>query len=368
MIKKHKWQLIMSSIVILLPIVVGLLIWKYLPESIITHWNMEGDVDGFSSKTFFIFVPTLILFFGHWLCVWATTLDKNNKEQSNKVLGMVFWIIPITSLLVNGAMYGVALGFDFSVDRIVLVLLAIMFLVFGNYMPKCKQNSTIGIKVIWALKNEENWNKTHRFTGRLWAFGGLLLLVTMFVSMEKCRYVFLPFIFIMAFAPMLYSYVYYKKQLKVGTATKDETVMTHSEKKTTKISTAVGIVILVFVAIFLFTGKIEVTFDETSFTIDAAYWKDATVNYVDIDDIEYREKDDPNASASRTFGYGSFKLLMGEFENNEFGAYTRYSYIACDSCVVLTVDERILVINGTDDEQTKAIYNELIKRISKYGE
>lgn len=365
MIKKNKKQLIISSIIILLPIVAGLLIWNYLPESMTTHWNAKGEADGFSSKAFGIFVPSLIMLFAHWLCIWATSLDKGNKEQSNKVLNMVFWIIPITSLLVNGAMYSAALGFDFSVDIVVRVLLAIMFLVFGNYMPKCKQNSTIGVKVIWTLKNEENWNKTHRFTGKLWVFGGLLFLATVFVPMKNFVHVFLPLIFILAFAPMIYSYFYYKKQLKAGTATKEETVMTSSEKKTTKISIAVGSIILVFAAIFLFTGKFEVRFDETSFTIDAVYWDDATVNYAEIDNIEYREQDDPNASVSRTFGYGSFNLLMGEFENDEFGAYTRYSYTACDSCVVLTVDEKILVINGTDDEHTKAVYDELIKKISE---
>ena len=215
MIKKYKRQLIISSIIILLPIVIGLLIWNYLPENIITHWNMKGDADGFGSKTFAIFVPTLILFFGHWLCIWATTLDKSNKEQSGKVLEMVFLIIPITSLLINGARYGAALGFGFGIDTVVRVLLAIMFLIFGNYMPKCKQNSTIGVKVKWALENEDNWNKTHRFTGRLWVFGGLLFLVTVFISMEKFGYVFFLLIFIMAFAPMVYSYVYYRKQLKV---------------------------------------------------------------------------------------------------------------------------------------------------------
>ena len=365
MIKKYKGQLILSSIVILLPIAAGLLMWKYLPESMTTHWNMSGEADGFSNKAFAIFVPTLILFFSHWLCVWVTTLDKNNQEQSNKVLGMIFWIMPIDSLLINGAMYSQALGLELSVDAVVRVLLAGMFLLFGNYMPKCKQNSTIGVKVIWTLKNEENWNKTHRFTGRLWVFGGLLCLLTIFVPMRKIVYVFFPFIFIMAFAPMIYSYVYYRKQLKAGTATKEETVLTPSEKKTTGIMTAVGIVILVIAVIFLFTGKFKVTFDETSFTIDAAYWNDVAVNYADIDNIEYREQDDPSASASRTFGYGSINLLMGEFENDEFGAYTRYSYTACDSCVVLTVDEKILVINGTDDEQTKAIYDELIRKMGE---
>ena len=227
------------------------------------------------------------------------------------------------------------------------------------------EDGSIGIKAVWTLKNEENWNKTHRFIGRLWVIGGLFLLVTIFVDIKKLGHVFIPLILIMAFAPMIYSYVYYRRQLKAGTATKEETVMTPSEKTTTKISVTVGVIILVLAMLFLFTGEIEVVFEETSFTIDANYWENATVHYADVDDIEYRETDDPNASASRTFGYGSFQLLMGEFENEEFGSYTRYSYIGCASCVVLPVNDRILVINGPDDEQTKAIYNELINKIDK---
>lgn len=365
MIKKYKWQLIISSIIILLPIVVGVLIWNYLPEQIAAHWSGAGTPDGWTGRSFTIFGIPIILFVVHWICVLFTARDPKNKDQSSKIFNMVLWLLPITSLLVCGFTYAIALGNDVNIGMMVRILLGLMFLILGNYMPKCKQNHTIGVKVTWALRNEENWNKTHRFTGRLWVFGGLLLLATIFVSMEKLQYVFLPMIFIMAFAPMIYSYVYYRKQLKAGTVTKEETVMAPSEKKTTKISMAVGIVILVFAAIFLFTGEFEVTFDETSFTIDAVYWDDATVHYADIDDIEYREQDDPEAWESRTFGYGSFNLLMGEFENDEFGAYTRYAYTACDSCVVLTVDGKILVINGTDEGHTKAIYNELIKRIRK---
>ena len=365
MIKKHKWQLIVSSSIILLPIVTGLLMWDALPESIITHWNAKGEADGVSSKAFAIFVPTLILFLAHLLCIVVTMLDKRNKEQSNKVLGMVFWILPVTSLLINGAMYGAALGFDFDIDIIVRIILVLMFLVFGNYMPKCKPNSTIGVKVVWALRNEENWNKTHRFTGRLWVIGGLFLLVTLFVDMQKLGNIFILLLLLMAFAPMLYSYVYYRRQLKEGTVTKEDIVMNPSEKKTTKISVIIGVFILVLAMLLLFIGKFEVVFEETSFTIDANYWADATISYADIDTIEYREWDDPNASAGRTFGYGSFQLLMGEFENEEFGNYTRYSYIGCDPCVVLSVKGRILVINGTDEEQTQEIYNELLNKTGK---
>ena len=37
----------------------------------------------------------------------------------------------------------------------------LMFMVIGNYLPKVKQNNTIGIRVIWTLQDEENWNAAH---------------------------------------------------------------------------------------------------------------------------------------------------------------------------------------------------------------
>ncbi len=365
MIKNNKKQLIISSIIILLPIVVGLLIWDYLPAEIATHWNAKGEPDGFSGRAFAIFVMPVILLISHWVCIFITTLDPKNKNQSKKVFNMVLWIMPIISLITEGTTYAIAMGNAIGIDIAVRVILGLMFIILGNYLPKCKQNYTIGIKVTWALRNEENWNKTHRFTGRVWVFGGVILLATMFIPMENMMYLFLAVILLLAFVPMIYSYVYYRKQLKLGMATVEDAQATPYEKKMTKIATAVGIIVVVIVGIFLFTGEFEVQFEDTSFTIEADYWNDATVDYADIDKVEYREKDDPNAEGSRTYGYGSFTLLMGEFENDEFGAYTRYSYTACDSCVVLTVGDRNLVINGKDEESTKAIYDELVKRTVK---
>ena len=52
-----------------------------------------------------------------------------------------------------------------------------------------------------------------------------------------------------------------------------------------RIVMAVVIFVLVFAAIFVFDGKYEVKYDENSFTIEAAYWEDVTVNYEDISEI-----------------------------------------------------------------------------------
>lgn len=358
MIKKYKWQLIISSVIILMPIVAGVLMWNYLPEQLAAHWGVGGDPDRWSSRGFAIFGMPLIFLAVHWICIFFTVRDPKNKDQSSKVLGMVFWILPIVSLIVCGFIYAIVLGIEVNSTVMVRALLGVMFAVLGNYMPKCKQNHTIGVKVIWALRNEENWNRTHRFTGKLWVCGGLLLLATLSVPTENIMYVVLLLILFMAFVPVIYSYVYYRKQLKAGTATKEDAAPYVS----TKVASVIGIVILVFAAVFLFIGKFEVEFHDTSFTIEANSWKNATVNYADIDNIEYREQTSPG---TRTFGYGTPFIVMGECKDSEFGSHTRYTYKSCDAGVVLTVNDKILVINGKDRERTKVIYDELIDRMSK---
>ena len=103
----------------------------------------------------------------------------------------------------------------------------------------------------------------------------------------------------------------------------------------------------------MFTGDITFNFNSDSLTIKADYYNDLTVDYEAITDIEYRENSDVGMKYN---GFNSARLLMGGFKNEEFGKYTRYSYTKCDSCVVITSNEKILIISGSDEEQTKEIY------------
>jgi len=96
MMKKNKTQIIVSSIVTILPMVAGLFMWNILPDRMTTHWGMSGEADGFGSKAFAVFGLPLIMLAVQWICILATMLDPKNKEQSSKVVGMVLWIIPMS--------------------------------------------------------------------------------------------------------------------------------------------------------------------------------------------------------------------------------------------------------------------------------
>ncbi len=362
MMKNNKSKIIFTSFIVMLPAIMGLILWDKLPDTMTTHWNAKGEADGWSGKAFSVFGLPLIMLGTHLFCIWITSKDKKNREQSNKVIGMLLWIAPMVSLITCGMVYAVAFGNGAIVDVVVRVLLGVMFVVIGNYLPKCKQNRTIGVKVSWTLRNEENWNKTHRFTGRLWVLGGLLILATLWIPMENIMYGFVAIILIMSFVPVLYSYLYYRKQIKAGTATKESVAATPKEKKSVIIAVAISAVVLVLVGILLLSGEVRVQYGEDTFTVEMTYWNDSTVSYAEIEEIEYREKD---YAGERTYGFGSFKLLAGKFHNEEFGDYTRYSYINCDACVVIKSADKVLVINGKDEASTKTIYDELNKRMYK---
>ncbi len=207
MIKKNKVMLMITSFIILIPVFVGLILWDTLPTQIATHWNSEGIADGFSSKTFAVFALPAFMFVLHWFCIIVTSADPKNKNLEGKPVTLILWICPIISLLTGSIIYATALGYRISVEIIMPLVLGAMFVVIGNYLPKCKQNYTIGIKVPWALNDEENWNKTHRFAGVVWVVGGVIIMATAFLGSV---YVMLPVLLIMAFSPMVYSYVLYR--------------------------------------------------------------------------------------------------------------------------------------------------------------
>lgn len=360
MIRTHKKQLTLASLLTLLPIPVGLLLKDHLPPYAPLHWGLDGQPDGWGNPlTAFLILPLLLLAL-FWLCIWFTAKDPGNREGRNtKPFSMVLWIMPVLSNLISGIMYALMLGLEFSITNVMTGVLGLAFAVMGNYMPKCQMNSTIGIKIYWTYTSEENWNATHRFAGRLWVIGGLLTAATALIPGSLGGIAVVLFLIPMAVVPMVYSYRYYKKQIARGDELKPMPTLNKGSKRISLVFVAL---ILIFCAFILFTGDVEVVFSDTSFTVDATYHESLTVDYSAVDALELREEDVPG---TRAMGFGSARLLLGYFENREFGGYTRYTYTNPDACIVITVGDNVLVISGRDAADTRAIYDTLVQRTGK---
>lgn len=209
--KDHKGKLILSSLLVLPPLAAGLLLWNRLPEQLPMHWNAAGEIDGWGSRLMVVCAEPLFLLVIHWVCVVACFIDPKNKGQNRKALGLVLWICPAVSLLAGFMTLSAALGMGLQIEKLVLIFLGILFIVTGNYLPKCKQNYTIGIKVMWALDDEENWTATHRFASRLWVGCGVAILLLAFLPWaEVSLWISLGLVLLASLASVLYSYIFYR--------------------------------------------------------------------------------------------------------------------------------------------------------------
>ena len=196
--------------VILLPILVGIILWQQLPEQIPSHWDMNGNVDGWTTKGFAVFGFPVLMLALHWFGVFATFADPKHKNHSPKLLHFVFWIVPAISILLCTLTYSAAMDNEVHVEKMVSVFLGVLFVIIGNYLPKCKQNYTIGIKLPWTLNSEENWNKTHRLAGRLWVVSGFIIAFSGFFNILP---VIIAVFVVMITVPVVYSYILHRKNV-----------------------------------------------------------------------------------------------------------------------------------------------------------
>ncbi len=362
MIRNNKIKVIISTLITLMPMLLGVILWDKLPETMATHWGPGGEADGYSSKAFAVFVLPLIFVLLHFVCIFASSFDKKNITQNAKAFGLIYWICPGVSIFASSATYGAALGGSYSALKILPILLGLMFVAIGNYMPKCRQNFTLGIKLPWTLGNEENWNATHRFGGKIWVIGGIVMMLMSYLPIKYMALIALPAILLIALAPALYSYLLFRKQLKEGRATKDEAkvLLRGKNKKYTIFSLIVVSVIVLGIFFVMFTGNIEFDLDDDSIDIDASFWSDVEIDYGKIERAELRED---VAVGMKVNGFNSARLLLGGFENEEFGRYTRFSYRGADTVIVIHGEGGVLVIAEKNDTATRALYDKLVEKI-----
>ncbi|MBE6983429.1 MAG: DUF1648 domain-containing protein [Ruminococcaceae bacterium] len=361
MIKNHKKKAVISSILILLPVLFGLIFWNQLPESMVSHWGGDGVADGTAPKAFVVFGMPLMLLAIHWLCLGLTCLDKKSAQYHNKLVMITYGIMPVLSIVVNGILYGLALGAELNLFMLLPAFLGVMFIIIGNYMPKTTRNRSMGIKLRWTMGNDENWQKTHRLGGRLQVVSGVLLLISATFSVEVSIGMLVAAIILAIVVPTVYSYMLYRKHKAQGI--EYEPVFDKKQDKVALWIARIAVpLILVFVVVVMFVGDVSVTFETEKFVVKASFSETLNIPYENIDSVEFREE---FAAGSRYMGFGSPTISTGIFQNEEFGQYTLYAYTNGEGCVILRQDDNVLVIVGKTLEETKGIYESLLIKIGK---
>jgi len=209
MIKQNKVKIIISTVITLLPMIFGFILWDELPENMATSFGWNGEITGYSSKIFAVLGLPAILTIVNLICIIATNADPRRKNIDSKIFSVVLGIVPVCSLLCGVCIYGNALEYKVDAQNIISVFVGVIILVLGFILPKCKQNYTVGIKLPWTLHDEDNWNKTHKLAGKIWIIGGIIMTIA---GLMDFTILFMIIIFAIVIIPTVYSYFLYKSK------------------------------------------------------------------------------------------------------------------------------------------------------------
>lgn len=199
---------LISTVLCLLPLILSALLYRQLPEQVAIHFNSAGTPDSYVPKAVAAFVLPVLLAAVNFYLHFRVTQDPKVENAAVSLRTLTLWIVPALSLIVNPITLFIALGRQIPIGMIASAMAGLLIIACGNYMPKCKRNYTVGIKLPWTLDSEENWNHTHRFSGFLWVAGGFVMTINAFF---QAPYVSTGIVACLLVLPFVYSYLFYRK-------------------------------------------------------------------------------------------------------------------------------------------------------------
>lgn len=199
--------------ILILPFIYLAYFWSSLPQKVPIHWNYEGEIDRWGSKTTLLLIVVLVTLVPYGLMLIIPKIDPKNKLSimGGKYYKIKFVLVAFMSGLSLFMIY-CSKNQSISNPNLIQVVIGVLFIVLGNYFKVIKQNYFIGIKTPWTLENEQVWKLTHIFAGKLWIAGGLIIAVfSSFLPSDLAIGFFLIITILITLIPVLYSYFKYKE-------------------------------------------------------------------------------------------------------------------------------------------------------------
>lgn len=207
-----------SEIVILgitlLSFILSIYFYPQMPEEMASHWNAQGQVDGYMSKFWGLFLMPFILIGLALLFVAIPRIDplKTNIEKFRKYYDGFIILFFIFMLSVYSHVILWNLGIKISPNVILPISLGLLFFYCGILCENAKRNWFVGIRTPWTLSNEKVWDRTHKIGGKLFKIAGVVAFVGIFFQCYTLFFILVPPILVAIYS-IIYSYFEYQKEM-----------------------------------------------------------------------------------------------------------------------------------------------------------
>jgi uncharacterized membrane protein len=207
--------LVAALAIIIASFAIGVYLYPQMPESMPTHWNERGEVNGYMPKFWGLFLMPLISAGILALFAVLPRLDplKNNVKKFMGYYEGFIILFMMFMLYVYMLTISWVLGFTFNMIQFLIPALGILFVYTGFLLEKAKRNWFIGIRTPWTLSSDKVWDKTHRLGGKLFKLVGLVTFLGVALPDYAFWMFFLPVIAV-SFFLVAYSYFEFRKEKK----------------------------------------------------------------------------------------------------------------------------------------------------------
>ena len=215
----RKW---ISLLIVVAAFIVSAVVYPRLPATIPTHWDLSGQPNGWSNRLSGAWLIPIFLL-GMWALV--RILPRIDPRGSNYAkFGGAFEAIIDAIMLFMLALHVVALraalGYPVQMQRILPIGVGVLLIVIGNLLPRARPNWFVGIRTPWTLSSDRVWEKTHRFGGRVFVAGGLVITLASFLWVRAAHVVLFAVMVLVASSVVIYSYLEWKREQPASVAVK----------------------------------------------------------------------------------------------------------------------------------------------------
>jgi uncharacterized membrane protein len=205
---KQRTTLVILIVAVVMAAAASFVVYDQLPPNPATHWNMQGEADGFGTRFEAAFLLPIILFAAGLMLVYLPYLDplRRNIEQFKAAYYQFIVIFILFFLVVHGMVLGSNLGLKINLTRLIAPAVGLLYFFIGGLMKHAKRNYMIGIRTPWTLSNDKVWDDTHRLSAKLFRISGVIALAGFFFPTASMWFVIIPAAGV-TLAALVYSYI-----------------------------------------------------------------------------------------------------------------------------------------------------------------
>jgi uncharacterized membrane protein len=209
--------LILSTILIAIGALAGLLLWNQLPDLVASHWNLYDQVDGYMPKFQGVFLMPLITLAMLVLFLVLPAIDplKANIAKFRPAFNLFILFMIVFMLYMQGLTLAWNLGFQsFRISAAMLPFMGLLFIFVGWMLRSAKRNFFIGIRTPWTLSSDHVWDQTHRVGSVLFMLSGLFTILASFFTGPSAMLLMFGPILVSTLFLGVYSYLLYRDETR----------------------------------------------------------------------------------------------------------------------------------------------------------